>query len=87
MSMNNRSRTEIVGMILEAANGGASDTKIMYKALLSFNQLKEYLTLLMENDLLEYEIGKQSYRTTKKGTRLLRIYHQIDELVAPIEIY
>jgi predicted transcriptional regulator len=72
---------------LEAANGGASDTKIMYKALLSFNQLKEYLTLLMENDLLEYEIGKQSYRTTKKGTRLLRIYHQIDELVAPIEIY
>jgi predicted transcriptional regulator len=85
--MNNRSRTEIVGMILEAANGGASDTKIMYKALLSFNQLKEYLTLLMENDLLEYEIGKQSYRTTKKGTRLLRIYHQIDELVAPIEIY
>jgi predicted transcriptional regulator len=85
--MNNRSRTEIVGMILEAANGGASDTKIMYKAFLSFNQVKEYLTLLMENDLLEYEIGKQSYRTTKKGTRLLRIYHQIDELVAPIEIY
>lgn len=85
--MNNRSRTEIVGMILEAANGGASDTKIMYKAFLSFNQLKEYLTLLMENDLLEYEIGKQSYKTTKKGTRLLKIYHQIDELVAPIEIY
>lgn len=85
--MNNRSRTEIVGMILEAANGGASNTKIMYKAVLSFDQLKEYLTLLMENDLLEYEIGKQSYRTTKKGTRLLRIYHQIDELVAPIEIY
>lgn len=85
--MNNRSRTEIVGMILEAANGGSSDTKIMYKAFLSFNQLKEYLTLLMENDLLEYEIGKQSYRTTKKGTRLLKIYHQIDELVAPIEIY
>jgi predicted transcriptional regulator len=37
--------------------------------------------------LLEYEIGKQSYRTTKKGTRLLGIYHQIDELVAPVEIY
>ena len=85
--MNNRSRTEIVGMILEAANGGASSTKVMYKAFLSFDQLKEYLTLLMESDLLEYEIGKQSYRTTKKGTRLLRIYHQIDELVAPIEIY
>jgi len=85
--MNNRSRTEIVGMILEAANGGASNAKIMYNAFLSFDQLKEYLTLLMENDLLEYEIGKHSYRTTKKGTRLLGIYHQIDELVAPVEIY
>jgi predicted transcriptional regulator len=85
--MNNRSRTEIVGMILETANSGASNAKIMYNAFLSFDQLKEYLTLLMENDLLEYEIGKQSYRTTKKGTRLLGIYHQIDELVAPVEIY
>jgi predicted transcriptional regulator len=45
--MNNRSRTEIVGMILEAANGGASNAKIMYKAVLSFDQLKEYLTILM----------------------------------------
>ena len=30
--MNNRSRTEIVAMILEIANGGASKTKIMYNA-------------------------------------------------------
>ena len=31
-SMGNRSRTEIVGNILDAANGGASKTKIMYTA-------------------------------------------------------
>lgn len=85
--MDNRSRTEIVGMILEAANGGASTAKIMYKAFLSYDQLKEYLKLLMESDLLEYENGDQSYRTSKKGKRLLGIYHQIDELVTPIEIY
>jgi len=41
----------------------------MYKAYLSFNQLREYLTLLVENDLIEYEVG-QTYRTTEKGMRL-----------------
>jgi predicted transcriptional regulator len=49
-----RSRTEIVAMILEAANGGATKTKIMYKAFLSYAQLREYLSVLMENALLEY---------------------------------
>jgi predicted transcriptional regulator len=42
--MGNRSRTEIVGNILDVANGGASKTKIMYKAFLSYNQLKEYIS-------------------------------------------
>ena len=52
--MKYRSRTEIVSMILEAANGGATKTKIMYKAFLSYNQLKEYLSVLIENNLIEY---------------------------------
>ena len=40
--MGNRSRTEIVAMILDAANeGGETKTKIMYFAFLSYNQLKE----------------------------------------------
>lgn len=36
----------------------------MYKAYLSFNQLREYLALLIENGLIEYE-GDQTYRTTE----------------------
>ena len=84
--MKYRSRTDIVGLILEAANGGgATKTKIMYKAFLSFAQLREYLTVLQENDLLEYEEGNHSYRTTEKGIRLLHIYHKMDELV-PIRL-
>ena len=47
--MKYRSRTEIVGMILDAANGGTTKTKIMYKAFLSYAQLKEYLSVLIEN--------------------------------------
>jgi predicted transcriptional regulator len=45
--MKYRSRTEIVGNILDAANGGATKTKIMYKAFLSYVQLKEYLSVLI----------------------------------------
>ena len=80
--MKYRSRTDITAQILEAANGGVTKTKIMYKAFLSYAQLKEYLTVLIENGLLEYIEGEQIYRTTEKGNRFLKIYNQIGEYVA-----
>ena len=76
--MKYRSRSEIVGLLLDAANGGgATKTKLMYKAYFSFNQLKEYLTLLVENALIEYEEGMRTYRTTEKGIRLLKIQSEM----------
>ena len=76
--MKYRSRSEIVALLLGAANGGgATKTKLMYKAYLSFNQLKEYLTLLVENALIEYEEGMRTYRTTEKGIRLLKIQSEM----------
>jgi predicted transcriptional regulator len=54
----------------------------MYKAYLSFNQLREYLTLLVENGLIEYEVG-QTYRTTEKGMRVLHLQNAMDE-VSPV---
>ena len=82
IAMKYRSRTDITAQILEAANGGVTKTKIMYKAFLSYAQLKEYLTVLIENGLLEYIEGEQIYKTTEKGTRFLKIYNQIGEYVA-----
>lgn len=81
--MKYRSRTDITTQILEAANGGVTKTKIMYKAFLSYAQLKEYLTVLIENGLLEYIEGEQVYRTTDKGNRFLKIFNQIGEYVTP----
>jgi predicted transcriptional regulator len=70
-----------VGLLLDAANGGgATKTKLMYKAYLSFNQLREYLALLVENGLIEYEEGMRTYRTTEKGMRLLQIQNTMDEI-------
>lgn len=81
--MKYRSRSDIIGLLLEAANGGgATKTKMMYKAFLSFNQLREYLAVLVENALIEYE-GNQTYRTTQKGLRVLQLQNKIEEL-API---
>lgn len=79
--MKYRSRTEIVSMILEAANGGATKTRIMYKAFLSFAQLREYLSLLIENNLLEYLEGSKTYKTTEKGLNLLKVHNEIGELL------
>jgi len=78
-----RSRTDIVSQILEAANGGATKTKIMYKAYLSYAQLKEYLSVLVENGLLEFEKGTQTYKTTSKGLQFLKTYSQIGGLIVP----
>ena len=55
--MGNMSRTEIVGNILDSATGGISKTKIMYTSFLSYGQLKEYISFLIENNLIEYFDG------------------------------
>jgi predicted transcriptional regulator len=79
--MKYRSRTEIVGNILDSANGGASKTKIMYKSYLSYNQLKEYLTILIENSLIEYLDGTRTFKTTEKGLNYLKMHNEIGELL------
>ena len=79
--MKYRSRTEIVSMMLDSANGGSTKTKMMYKSMLSYNQLKEYLTVLIENDLIEYLNGTQTFRTTEKGLNLLKIHNEMAEML------
>ena len=76
--MKYRSRTEIASHILEAANGGATKTKIMYKAFLSYAQLKEYLAILAENGLLANDVA--TYKTTSKGIKFLNTARQMDGL-------
>ena len=81
--MGNRSRTEIVDSILDAAAniGGATRTKIMYIAFISYNQLNEYLFLLIENNLIEYLDGTKTYKTTEKGLYFLQMHNEIRKLL------
>lgn len=84
--MKYRSRTDIVSQILDAANGGATKTRIMYKAFLSYAQLKEYLSVMTENGLIEYEEGANKFKTTEKGIKFLRIYHNMDQIAGPLNV-
>ncbi|MDQ3872853.1 MAG: winged helix-turn-helix domain-containing protein [Thermoproteota archaeon] len=77
--MRYRSRTELASSILEAANGRATKTKIMYKAFLSYAQLKEYVALLMENSLLSRD--GDNYNITSKGIRFLEASRQLGRLL------
>jgi predicted transcriptional regulator len=81
-----RSRTDIAAAILKSATeeNGAGMTRIMYNSFLSFNQIKEYLSLLVTSALLEYHEGNRKYKTTTKGKRFLKLYENVDELLKTV---
>jgi predicted transcriptional regulator len=81
--MGNRSRTEIVDSILDAAKNGEGETKtkIMYFAFLSYNQLNDYLSVLIETNLIEYLDGTHKFKTTAKGLNLLKMHNEMAELL------
>ena len=80
--MKHRSRLEIIAEILETTNTSkAIQAKIMHRVYLSYPQLKEYLSLLLENDLIEYKQTERLYTTTPRGKRFLEIYKELTDVV------
>ena len=82
--MKHRSRLEIISLILDIAtrNDGVTQKKILYRAYLSYEHLKKYLTLLQENELINYhEQEGKVYRTTEKGLHFLDLYAKLNEVV------
>ena len=69
---------------MQASNGGgATKTTIMYKAVLSYDLKKDYLLSLAGYDIIEYEQGMKTYRTTPKGMHVLKLYNSVNEMVQP----
>ena len=80
--MKNRSRLEIIAMTLETiGDSGAIQAKIMYKVYLSFLQMKEYLSQIMQHGLIIYDDRAQIYKITDKGRRFLALYKQMTESI------
>ena len=80
--MVNRNRIDIIIQILQIADrGGATKTKIFYEAFLNYEQLKEYLIILIDSGLLSYDSTMCTIKTTEKGLTLLQAYNQIDQIL------
>lgn len=80
--MKYRSRTEIVAMILQSSRTGATKTKIMYKAFMSYTQVKEYLKFMQENNLIKHESSTRLYTATEKGIHFIHAYDEISDLIS-----
>lgn len=76
--MKNRSRPDIIAIILETANGGITKTRALTRVNLTSVQLRQYLDILVDKKLIaelaEEDSRHIAYRTTEKGTRYLAVY-------------
>ncbi len=73
-----RSKDMIISQILDICAEGASKTRIVYQANLNFRTVNPYIELLMKNGLLETSGGPAvTYRTTKKGMKMLKDFRSI----------
>ena len=75
----NRSRMEIIAIILSLARSGAKKTHLLYGSNLSVSNYNKYLKELLESGLLKEknENGKRLYRTTNKGKEFLSNYYNL----------
>jgi predicted transcriptional regulator len=80
--MKYRSRTDIIEALLQSAMNGATKTRLMYSAYISYAQVQEYLKFLKEKELLSFTEETQEYKLTEKGLHFLRSYQEISEVVA-----
>jgi predicted transcriptional regulator len=80
--LRHRSKEEITALILEAIvnTNRPTQTMIMYKAYLTHVQLKEFLSSLMEKDLIEYHKLERIYTITQKGMHFLEVCNQLNQL-------
>ena len=75
---------DIIAQLLDAASTPITKTKMMYRAMLSYEQLKEYLVILAENDLIAYDKPSRRFTTTPKGYQFMKRYDELNQLIGPI---
>jgi predicted transcriptional regulator len=81
--MKNRSKYGVIAAILRSAMREETRTKIMYKAMLSNDQCRNYIDSLLNFGLImEHNNGsKMVYKVTNKGTIFLDYYDQMMHLL------
>lgn len=79
-----RSDLDIMSAILREAKQGKVKTRIMFQCNLSYNQLRNYIQLLLEIGLLDMQLSKknkkQIFRSTSKGLEFLKKYTELKKI-------
>ena len=77
-----RTKTEILTQFLQAAcvHNGISTTHLMYNTFVPHTQVKEYVGLLAQNELLDYDLTTRTYKVTEKGMKALDSYKELQQL-------
>jgi predicted transcriptional regulator len=91
-------RIEILGEILNIIartpssdddNGSINRTKLMYKSRLPYAELREYLSVLIRNGLVDCIYNNKSnkddvsnYRITERGMDFLILYKRLDRCIS-----
>lgn len=79
MIKNTRSRIEIAADVLEHTCSPCKPTTIMYRANLSYDQLKSYLVFLVERNWITRQGGL--WVTTEGGREYLWAYSRLREIL------
>ena len=81
--MKNRSRTEIMSLILTSAydDDGMTTRRLIVQGAPFFSVLKEYLIILDEGGLITHSEEERCYRITQKGVHFLQVYNQMSEIL------
>ena len=81
MQLPNRGWRDIIADVLEVSKTPTTKTMIMFKAVLSYDLLKEYLKMIQDAGLLEHDATTGKYFTTKKGLDYLQTYDVLNSFV------
>lgn len=78
-----RSRMQIIGEILtevSQVSGGLNKSRLMYKSFLSYAQVRDYISQLLADSLLDYNSTTKKFTVTPKGFRYLENYRVMADL-------
>jgi predicted transcriptional regulator len=78
-----RSNSEKISSILRSTGNrtGTRISQIMYETYIPYNQLKEYLAMMIQNKLIAYVKEKKTFRITEYGMHVLKLYGEMDKLL------
>ena len=78
-----RSKSEKISEILRSIRNrtGTKISQIMYETYIPYNQLKEYLAMMIQNKLIVYVKEEKTFKIAEYGIHVLELYDEMDKLL------